>query len=947
MIDCVAYGPQPVDRSEGRQPSGGNRFGMFIEPTGGAPNPGLKPTPEILVERTELLPLQARWKYDPSGENRMTQWSAPEYDDSAWPEGDALFGFDNNATYPIPFTTRLTSVNGRFTFYFRTRFQFSGSTEGLQLITTNLLDDGAAYYINGQLAGSRRMTEVFDFRTPSLGGHPGEGTLEVFNLKPDALIQGENVLAAEFHQNAANSGDIAFAMSLSAVRSRTNAAPGALVLSEVLAANRTYTNALGRSPDWVELFNPSLTEVDLSGMSLTDDPQQPRRWVFPAGSRIEASSPLRVLLDPDAPPSTVPSPELNAGFGLDEKGDRILLYASPAKGGALVDGVTFGFQVSDYSIGRIPEDSGSWTLTLPSLAASAPGRPAVLGDPRQLRVNEWMANPRSGDDWFEIYNPSAQPIAMGGLTLTDDLASPAKSIIPPLSFIGSATNGFVEFRADNDSSKGADHVNFRLNNNGESVGIYLPGGVPIDWVAFGPQASGVSQGKFPDGATNIVSFANTSSPGEMNYLLLHNIAINEILAHTDPPLEDAIELQNIGLGPVDISGWFLSDSIGSPKKYRIPDGAPLAPGSFAVLYENQFNELPGSRNSFSFSSANGDQVYLSAADPGGNLTGYRAVAKFGPSKNGVPFGKLETSMGLDYPSLLFRSLGQDNPISLDVFRLGRGLSNSPPIIGPIVISEIHYHPPDIGTNDNTRDEFIELLNTSGQAVQLFDSRFPTNTWRLRDAVDFEFPQGFRIDPGSFVVIAGFDPATNAAQVATFRNDFGIAVGTQILGPLRGKLDNSRDTVELLAPDEPQAAPSSDAGKVPYVVVERIRYLDTAPWPTQADAGAAGIGASLQRRAVMGYGNEPTNWLAATPTPGRATGPALTTPPSITTHPRNVTAPEGFPVSLSVTAAGPGPLRYQWRFDFEDILDATNSSYSIPLLMTSHLGRYSVRVSNPG
>ena len=53
--------------------------------------------------------------------------------------------------------------------------------------------------------------------------------------------------------------------------------------------------------------------------------------------------------------------------------------------------------------------------------------------------------------------------------------------------------------------------------------------------------TGVSQGRFPDGSANIVSFPTTVSPGESNYLPLTNAVANEILTHTDPPLEDAIE----------------------------------------------------------------------------------------------------------------------------------------------------------------------------------------------------------------------------------------------------------------------------------------------------------------------------------------------------------------------------------------------------------------------
>jgi len=43
-----------------------------------------------------------------------------------------------------------------------------------------------------------------------------------------------------------------------------------------------------------------------------------------------------------------------------------------------------------------------------------------------LRINEWLANPSGNDeDFFELYNPNAQPVSLGGLYLTDTLSRKA------------------------------------------------------------------------------------------------------------------------------------------------------------------------------------------------------------------------------------------------------------------------------------------------------------------------------------------------------------------------------------------------------------------------------------------------------------------------------------------------------------------------------------------
>jgi hypothetical protein len=80
----------------------------------------------------------------------------------------------------------------------------------------------------------------------------------------------------------------------------------------------------------------------------------------------------------------------------------------------------------------------------------------------------------------------------------------------------------------------------------------------------------------------------------------------------------------------------------------------------------------------------------------------------------------------------------------------------------------------------------------------------------------------------------------------------------LVGPYSGKLDNGGEGVKLQKPDAPQTN-----GSVPFVLVDYVAYSDRAPWPTNADS----FGASLQRVHAMGYANDPTNWLAAVPSPG--------------------------------------------------------------------------------
>src|SRR5437763_1728692 len=101
-----------------------------------------------------LLPLTNTWRYNASGLELGTAWQAPGYNDSAWPQGRGALGFEDNNAFTMTLTNTVLPLNnssGVFitNFYFRAHFTLTNAPNSVQLTTSNIIDDGAVFYING------------------------------------------------------------------------------------------------------------------------------------------------------------------------------------------------------------------------------------------------------------------------------------------------------------------------------------------------------------------------------------------------------------------------------------------------------------------------------------------------------------------------------------------------------------------------------------------------------------------------------------------------------------------------------------------------------------------------------------------------------------------------------------------------------------------------------
>ncbi len=162
-------------------------------------------------------------------------------------------------------------------------------------------------------------------------------------------------------------------------------------------------------------------------------------------------------------------------------------------------------------------------------------------------------------------------------------------------------NGHLLFWADKDVEQGSSHTNFKLQEDGEYIGLYdKDGSTLIDGLTFGSQTDDISHGRETDGNDNWVFFSGgTASPNQPNSSggggPTEGLFINEFMADNEITIADAnaeyddwIEIYNASSTPINLGGMYLTDDMNDPTKWMIP---PAITGS--TLREEIANRISG------------------------------------------------------------------------------------------------------------------------------------------------------------------------------------------------------------------------------------------------------------------------------------------------------------------------------------------------------------------
>jgi len=285
---------------------------------------------------------------------------------------------------------------------------------------------------------------------------------------------------------------------------------GDVVINEFMANNKTILDPNGEYADWIELYNNSNENYDLSNTYLSNDKSNLLKWKLPEGTSIPKNGYLIIWADND-----LSQTGLHSNFDISENGG-ILLFSN--SDGSIIDSISYGTQKENISFSRIPNGSGDFVQTKPT-----PNMINSIGSIQfqNVVINEFMsqnsttiADPSGQyDDWIELYNNTNSEIDLSGCYLSDSYSNTTKWSFPSNTKI--PAKGYLLIWADEDSAQEGLHAMFKLSASGEQIILSNPDLTVIDSVKFGSQATDKSMARIPNG-TGLFKQVQIATPGKEN-----------------------------------------------------------------------------------------------------------------------------------------------------------------------------------------------------------------------------------------------------------------------------------------------------------------------------------------------------------------------------------------------------------------------------------------------
>ena len=214
------------------------------------------------------------------GRTETLSWTQANYDDSAWEEAVMPIGSSD-----VSFIHTVWPLGDNTNFWFRRNFTLQEVNAKSRYMLNVLHDDSYRIWVNGEL-----FDEASDWTT---------GTNAVkLEIPADLLRNGNNVIAAYVQQNW---GGKLYDCGLTEEKDfyedyDPDADLSKILINEIQVGNiDQYIDYSWNYGAWAEFYNPTAENIQLDGLYVSDDKNDPTKFQLPTGTGVVKSGDFKVI----------------------------------------------------------------------------------------------------------------------------------------------------------------------------------------------------------------------------------------------------------------------------------------------------------------------------------------------------------------------------------------------------------------------------------------------------------------------------------------------------------------------------------------------------------------------------------------------------------------------------------------------------------------------------
>ena len=366
-----------------------------------------------------------------------------------------------------------------------------------------------------------------------------------------------------------------------------------LVINEIMTSNKgAYADINGNIYDWIELYNGSDEDINLSNYTLSDEESGKSKWIFP-NVTIKSKEYLIIYL------SGTNNEGLYANFALKKEGNELLTLKKP--NGKVVDSVKTESLEKNTTMARNGE--GNWLKTseiTPGFDNNTEGRNKYLESLKTtedyLIINEFLPNNKGNFNvngnflsYIEVKNTSNETINLKDYFLSNDTSEPFSWKLPDVTLKSNEVYLFYTTELDN-----VNNTDFKLNKSSGTI-ILSKNNKMVEQVDYTNVTGGYAyiktNGTFYEGI-NITPGYDNSDIESFNKEYRSNpkdLIINEVMSSNNTYLPqnggnfyDWIELYNNSDKTIKLSDYTITTDVDNINLYKLED-KELKPGEYYIL----------------------------------------------------------------------------------------------------------------------------------------------------------------------------------------------------------------------------------------------------------------------------------------------------------------------------------------------------------------------------